>query len=93
MLKYIAEFIGSFIFISIILAVSGNSKLSPLYIGIGLTSMILFCGHISGGHFNPAVSITMFINKTLSTNDLIFYIISQVIGGACAYQFSKMQLS
>ena len=49
--------------------------------------MIYFGGEISGGHFNPAVSIMFATKGDLSTTDTIIYIIAQILGGVCAYLF------
>ena len=56
-------------------------------IGLALAGVIFFGGAVSGGHFNPAVSIMMFIkgNKDLLTT--IIYIIAQVLGGIMALFF------
>ena len=82
MLKYLIEFIGTFIFLSVIIAVG-----EPIPIAIGLLAAIYFGGHISGGHFNPAVSLMMFLKNSLNINDLPFYILAQCAGAAAAYYF------
>ena len=56
----------------------------------GRTGAIYFGGHISGGHFNPAVSVMMFLNKKIQAQDLLFYILAQVLGGAVALQLYKV---
>ena len=84
MLKYFVEFIGTFIFLAIIL-----SSKKPIAVGVGLLALIYFGGHISGAHFNPAVSIMMFLNKSLSSFDLPIYIGIQIFAGVCAYYFVK----
>ena len=56
-LKYFVEFLGTFLFLSVILA-SG----SPVLIALSLLAVILLGGSISGGHFNPAVSVMMWFN-------------------------------
>jgi len=87
--KYYVEYIGTFVFVSIIL----NSKrpeysqYAPLAIGIGLAAVIQFGGFLSGGHYNPAVSFASFINKTISSNDLFIYVIVQLIGAYSAKLF------
>ena len=81
--KFLVEFLGSMFFIFIILAV-GN----PVATGAALTLAILLGGKISGGHFNPAVSATMAMAGKLPVNDLGLYVLSQVAGGAVAYQIT-----
>jgi aquaporin Z len=94
MIQYFTEFIGTFIFLSVILnAVKQNSSMkafAPLAIGLALTAVIEFGGNISGGHFNPAVSIMFYLQKGLSSNDLLPYIGAQVLGGVAAYYFFTM---
>jgi aquaporin Z len=82
--KFLVEFLGSLFFIFIILAI-GN----PIAIGSALTLAILLGGKISGGHFNPAVSTTMAMAGKLPVNDLALYVLSQVAGGAVAFQLHK----
>ena len=65
MIKYLVEFIGTFMFLSVIL-----SQGQALPIVIALAAAIFFGGSISGGHFNPAVSFMMHVNNTLPLEDL-----------------------
>ena len=76
------EFFGTFIFLSVILK---TGKAIP--IALALAAMIFWGGSISGGHFNPAVSVMMFLkgNKNLLTT--ILYILAQVVGGILALYF------
>ena len=80
--NYLVEFVGTFIFLSVILS-SGK----PVPIAVALLAVIYFGGAISGGNFNPAVSVMMYFKKALSAIDLPFYIIAQVLGGLLALQF------
>jgi len=96
MIRYFTEFIGTFIFLTVILnAVKTNSSLSaivPLAIGLALAAMIEFGGNISGGHYNPAVSVMCMLNKSLPKQDLIPYISAQILGAIAAkYFFDKSQ--
>jgi aquaporin Z len=88
---YLAELLGTFLFFAIgmssIQAVGvlgpGAAPLLvvvPLGFGLGLAAAIFSFGHISGGHFNPAVSIAMAIDERLSPMDTAGYVVSQVIG-------------
>ncbi len=79
LLKYFVEFLGTFLFLSVILA-SG----SPVLIALSFLAVILLGGSISGGHFNPAVSVMMWANGALSLVDLGLYAASQVAGGLVA---------
>ena len=77
--KYLAEFLGTVIFVYIIL-VTGN----PIAIGITLGLVIMAIAPISGGHVNPAVSATMAMLGKLPRKDLLPYIAAQLAGGAVA---------
>lgn len=82
--KYLAEFIGTLVFVSVIL-VTGN----PLAIGAALVLVIWLISSISGGHLNPAVSLVMAASGKLSTTDVIPYIIAQISGGLLALAIFK----
>jgi aquaporin Z len=84
MYKYLVEFLGAAFFIYVILA-TGN----PIAIGAALTFVILLVGGISGGHVNPAVSITMASAGKLPINDLVPYCIAQIMGGLVALEIYK----
>ncbi len=79
MKKYITEFIGTF-FLVLTIGMTGN----PLAIGAALMVMIYAGGHISGGHYNPAVTLAVLIRGRVSTNDALVYIVSQLAGAVLA---------
>ena len=79
MKKYLTEFIGTFFLVLII----GLSK-NPLAIGFGLTILVYMGAHISGAHYNPAVSLAMLLRKEINISDFIKYISSQVLGASLA---------
>jgi len=81
---YLVEFLGTIFFIYVILA-TGN----PLAIGAALAVAILLAANISGGHFNPAVTVTMASAGKLPTADVIPYIMAQVFGGLAAFEIYK----
>ncbi|KMJ43307.1 porin [Xenorhabdus khoisanae] len=55
-----------------------------LAFGLTVVTMAYAVGHISGGHFNPAVTLGLFAGGRISAKDVIPYIIAQVIGGIAA---------
>ena len=79
--KVIAEFIGTFTFLLAIAgASSSGSPLKQISLALTLGLMILTLGGISGGHFNPAVSIYFFAKKELSFGQLVAYVAGQLTG-------------
>jgi aquaporin Z len=80
----IVEILGTFIFLSIILSAVAESSYGPIAIAVGLLAAIYFGGKISGGHFNPAVSIMMLFKGNISLSTAIGYIIAQITGGLLA---------
>jgi aquaporin Z len=87
MRKYIAEFIGTFFLVltvgcTVIPGAAG--VIPPLAIGAALMVMIFAGGHISGGHFNPAVTTAVFIRGRCPAKDVIPYWIAQVAAGVIA---------
>jgi aquaporin Z len=90
--KYAAELLGTFVlvFAGSAAIVSAGLSTSPVLIvaalafGLALLAGLYAFGEVSGGHFNPAVSLAMFLDRRLSSNDLIAYWISQFAGGILA---------
>ena len=85
--KYICEVIGTFFLVLTIgCTVIGTPAgvIPPLAIGAALMVMIFAGGHISGAHYNPAVSLGVLIRGKLKASDFMPYIIAQVIGAALA---------
>ena len=83
--SYIAEFIGTMSLIYVIMD-TGN----PIAIVGTLLAAILTAGKISGGHFNPAVSVASFVRGTMSQKDLLAYVAAQVLGGIVALQLKNV---
>jgi len=79
LLAVLVEFLGTFIFLSVIVATG-----SPLAIGATLAVMCLLGGSISGGHFNPAVTVMTLYNRGIAGDNAAGYIVAQVVGGLLA---------
>jgi aquaporin Z len=75
----LVEFVGTFVFLYVILA-TGNF----LAIGAALALCIFLGGKISGGNFNPAVTVMMVAAKKQHMGTLFPYIAAQVLGGLAA---------
>lgn len=85
MKKYIVEFIGTFFLVFTVgMAVRGGSPLAPLAIGASLMVMIFAGGHVSGGHFNPAVTLAVWLRGKCATRDVAPYWIAQLLAGLAA---------
>jgi len=76
--------LGTALFVFIILA-TGN----PLAIGAALAFILLITGPMSGGHVNPAVTIVMASMGNISPNDILPYILAQVLGALVALEIFK----
>lgn len=78
MKKYIAELLGTF-FLVLIAWLSGD----PLAIGVGLAILVYATWPISGGHLNPAVTLSLLVGKKIRINEAINYWVAQLIGAIC----------
>jgi aquaporin Z len=85
MRKYTTEFIGTFFLVfAIVTSVLGGSPLAPLAIGVTLAAMVFAGGHISGAHYNPAVTLAVWIRGKIDSRDVPGYIAAQVAGAVAA---------
>ncbi|MCE9555929.1 MAG: aquaporin [Planctomycetes bacterium] len=88
MKKYLVEFIGAFFLVATIgftvLKPGDAGNLAPLAIGSALMVMIFAGGHISGGHYNPAVTLAVFMRGKCPATDVAPYMVAQVLGAAVA---------
>lgn len=86
--SYLAELIGTFILVSVgsltALSAGGNLLIVAFGFGFALLIALYSVGHISGGHFNPAVSLAMRLGGSLNTSDMIGYWVAQVAGAILA---------
>jgi len=92
--KYLAELLGTFLFMMAGYASVANFGLAqpaipgvlvvPFSFGLGLLAAIYAFGHVSGGHFNPAVTVAMVLDKRTSAMDAVGYIVAQIIGAIAA---------
>lgn len=90
MKRYLAEFFGTFWLVlggcgSAVLHVGNIGHLGvALAFGLTVLTMAYAVGHISGGHFNPAVSFGLWAGGRFSGKDLVPYVIAQVVGAVLA---------
>ena len=93
--KYLAEFLGTFVFFaigftSVQAAAAANVPtllVVPFSFGLGLLTAIYAFGHVSGGHFNPAVTVAMALDRRTTPVDAVGYIVAQVLGAILAAGF------
>ena len=85
MKRYLTELIGTFFLVLTIgLSVLSGSALAPLAIGSVLMVMVYMGGHISGAHYNPAVSLAILLRGKMDSRDFVPYLIAQVVGATLA---------
>ncbi|MDP3941768.1 MAG: aquaporin [bacterium] len=77
--RYVVEAIGTF-FLVLTIGFSAN----PLAIGFILATMVYMGGYISGGHYNPAVTLAVFLQKKITSKDSMMYVAFQILGAVAA---------
>lgn len=83
--KYLTEFLGTmFLVLTIGLTVLGGTPMAPRAIGASLMIMVYMGGHVSGGHYNPAVSLAVMLRGKLPASELAPYMVAQVLGAVVA---------
>ena len=93
--KYVTEFIGTFFLVLTIgcsVVIGGAGVIAPLAIGSALMVMIYAGGHLSGGHYNPAVTLGVWLRGRCAATDVIPYWVAQIFGGvlaACVLNYLK----
>lgn len=85
--KYVTEFIGTFFLVLTIgctVIPGATGVIPPIAIGAALMVLVFAGGHISGAHYNPAVTLAVWMRGRCDTKDLVPYWVSQLAGGAAA---------
>jgi glycerol uptake facilitator-like aquaporin len=90
--QVVAEALGTFVLVfggttAIVAADRGDAPvllMVPFAFGLALLAGLYAFGEVSGGHFNPAVSLAMFVDRRLPSGDLIAYWIAQLAGAVLA---------
>jgi aquaporin Z len=85
--KYVTEFIGTFFLVLTVgctVVLGGSGVIAPLAIGSALMTMIYAGGHVSGGHYNPAVTLGVWLRGRCPAKDVVPYWVSQVVGAVLA---------
>ena len=85
-MKPLTEFVGTFLFLFVIALVGpSGSVLTPLAIGGALMATVYAGGHRSGAHYNPAVSLALFLQKKITSAELLAYWGAQVVAAVLAF--------
>jgi aquaporin Z len=87
MKKYLTEFIGTFFLVLVVglcVVGIGAGAMSPLAIGATLMVMVYAGGHVSGGHYNPAVTLAVWMRGKCDTKDVPGYMAAQFVGAIVA---------
>lgn len=85
--KLVVEFVGMFLFVFTVgMATNkaGAGALAPLAIGSVLMVMVFAGGHVSGGHFNPAVSTAVFLRRRMAASEFATYVVTQLVAAVLA---------
>lgn len=85
MKNYVTELIGTFFLVLTIgLTVLDGTPLAPVAIGSALMVMVYMGGHVSGAHYNPAVTLAVFMRGKLDAREVVPYMLSQIVGALLA---------
>lgn len=87
--KLATEFAGTFVFITVIGLSGAAGGLAPLAIGFALAAMVYMGGHVSGAHYNPAVSFALFLRRVIDIPTMLAYWSVQVVAGILAFAFAQ----
>jgi aquaporin Z len=83
--KLVTELVGTFLFVSVIALSGPAGSFAPLAIGGALLAMVYMGGHVSGAHYNPAVSFGAFLRRKMGGADMLAYWAAQLAGAALAF--------
>jgi len=85
MRTYLTEFIGTFFLVFTVCTTGASgSEFAPVAIGAVLMVMVYMGGHISGAHYNPAVTLAVFLRGKLAKRDVAPYMLMQLFGAIFA---------
>src|SRR5437773_174869 len=82
--KLLTELVGTFLFFSVIALSGPVGVLAPLAIGCALMVMVYMGGHISGAHYNPAVTLAVWMRGKIKPDEAIPYMVVQLLAAFCA---------
>lgn len=90
-LVYATEAIGTLLLVVTVgTSVRSGSPLAPLGIGAVLMALVYAGGHISGAHYNPAVTVAAFVRGRIEARDAVAYAVAQVVGGLVGAEIVRL---
>lgn len=87
MVRYAAEFIGTFFWVLTVILTVNNpdvGNIAPLAIGLVVAALIFAGAKVSGAHYNPALTLALWMRGHLDRTDAIYYMVSQIVAGIVA---------
>src|SRR5262245_19668849 len=79
--RYLTEFVGTFVLVMTFgLSVLSGTPMAPLAIGVSYMAMVYMGGHVSGAHYNPAVSTALVLRGSLAATELVPFVVAQLLG-------------
>ena len=88
--KLLTELVGTFLFLTVISLSANAGALAPVAIGGALMVMVFMGGHVSGAHYNPAVSLAAFLRRQIDVAELGSYWAAQLVGGSLGFVFGYL---
>lgn len=95
MAALVAEFVGTFILASAVLAMVGRTSFpffAAMAASLAMTGMTLAFGSASGGYYNPAITVAAWTVRRLETARALVYIAAQMLGGVVAWTLNQWLL-
>src|SRR5256885_1283125 len=86
--RLLTEFVGTFVFLGVIAFSGPAGALAPLVIGLALAAMVYMGGHVSGAHYNPAVTFGLFLRGVITPPTMGLYWVTQLAAGMLAFWFA-----
>jgi len=86
--RLLTEFVGTFVFLTVIALSGPAGPLAPLVIGLALAAMVYMGGHVSGAHYNPAVTFALFLRGVITPPMMGLYWVTQLAAGMLAFWFA-----
>lgn len=83
--KLATELAGTFVFLTVIGLSGRAASLGPLAIGLALMAMVYMGGHVSGAHYNPAVSFGLFLRRIIPVSTMAYYWAAQLVAAILAF--------